>query len=58
MWIKGSSACREASDEKCFPGLDSASTANKLKIKEVLHIMWKGPSLNKQLHHYNISLNF
>jgi len=56
--LKGSSACREACDEKCFAVLESANTAYKLKIKEALHKMWEGPDLNKQLHHYNISLNF
>ena len=56
--LKVSSACREACDEKCFAVPDSTNTAYKLKIKEALHIMWEGPNLNKQLHHYNISLNF
>ena len=31
--LKSCSACREACDEKCFAVLDSAKTANKLKIK-------------------------
>ena len=44
--------------ENCFAVLDSAGTAYKLKIKEVLHINWEGPNLNKQLNPYNISLNF
>ena len=56
--LKSSSACREACNENCFAVLDSAGTAYKRKIKEVLHIMWEGPNLNKQLNHYNISLNF
>ena len=56
--LKSSIACREACNENCFAVLDSASTAYKLKIKEALHIMWEGPNLNKQLNHYNISLNF
>ena len=56
--LKSSSACREACNEICFAVLDSAGTAYKLKIKEALHIMWEGPKLNKQLNHYNISLNF
>ena len=55
--LKGSSACREACDEKCFAVLDSVNTAYKLKIKEALHIMWEGPHLNKQLQHFNISLS-
>ena len=29
-----------------------------LRIKEALHIMWERPNLNKQLNHYNVSLNF
>ena len=56
--LKSSSACREACNENCFAVLDSAGTAYKRKIKEALHIMWEGPNLNKQLTHYNISLNF
>ena len=55
--LKGSSACREACDEKCFAVLESANTAYKLKIKEALYIIWEEPNLNKQLEHYNISLN-
>ena len=49
--------CRKACGEKCFAVLHSANAAYKLKIKEALHIMWEGPNLDKQLHHYNISLN-
>ena len=56
--LKSFSACREACNENCFTVLDSASTAYKLKIKEALHMMWEEPNLNKQLNHYNISLNF
>ena len=56
--LKSSSVCREACNENCFTVLDSASTANKLKIKKALHIMWEEPNWNKQLNHYNISLNF
>ena len=56
--LKGSSACREPCDEKRFTVLDTAYTANKLKTKEALHIMWEGPNLIKQLHHYTISLSF
>ena len=56
--LKSSSACREACNENCFAVLDSAGTAYKRKIKEALHIMWEGPNLNKQLNHYNVSLNF
>ena len=56
--LKSSSACREACNENCFAVLDSAGTAYKRKIKGALHIMWEGPNLNKQLNHYNISLNF
>ena len=48
----------QISNENYFAVLDSAGTAYKLKIKEALHIMWEGPNLNKQLNHYNISLNF
>ena len=55
--FKSSGACREACNENCFAVLDSASNAFELKIKEPLHIIWEGPHLNKQLNHYNISLN-
>ena len=58
VWEIIISACREACNENCFAVLDSAGTAYKRKIKEALHIMWEGPNLNKQLNHYNISLNF
>ena len=56
--LKSSSACRGACNENCSAVLDSANTAYKLRIKEALYIMWEVPNLNKQLNHYNISLNF
>ena len=56
--LKSSSTCKDACGEGCFRVLDSASSHHNLRIKEALHIMWERPNLNKQLNHYNVSLNF
>ena len=50
--------CKESCDKSCFKVIDSAKTYNQLKVKEVLHILWEGPNLNKQVQHYNFSLSF
>ena len=57
-YLKGSAACKEACNDSWFTVLDSANTSFKLKIKEALHIQWERPDLNKQIQHYNFSLNF
>ena len=56
--LQSSDACKNACNETCFKVIDSARTHYQLKIKEALHIMWEGPSLNKQVQHYNFSLAF
>ena len=56
--LKSSSSCKDASGEGCFRVLYSASSHHNLRIKEALYIMWEWPNLNKQLNHYNVSLNF
>ena len=56
--VQSSDACKNACSETRFKVIDSARTHYQLKIKEALHIMWDGPSLNKQVQHYNFSLAF
>ena len=56
--LEGSSACREVGNEQCFAELDSANTTYKPKMKEALHVIWEGPSVNEQINHCNISVNF
>ena len=33
-------------------------TYHHLKIKEALHIMWEKPILNKQVQHFDVTINF
>ena len=56
--LQSSKTCKDSCDESCFKVIDSAKTYNQLKVKEVLHILWEGPNLNKQAQHYNFSLSF
>ena len=56
--LASSSSRKDACGEGCFRVLDSASSHHNLRIKEALYIMWERPNLNKQLNHYNVSLNF
>ena len=56
--LESSNTCKNACNDSCFKVLDSAKTHYQLKIKEALHILWEGPNLNKQVQHYNFSLNF
>ena len=41
--------CKELRDTECFEFIDSATSSYKLKLKEVMHITWEKPSLNKQV---------
>ena len=57
-YLQSSDACKNACNQTCFKVIDSAKTHYQLKIKEALHILWEGTSLNKQVQHYNFSLPF
>ena len=54
--LKNPTSCKDVCRESCFKVLDTANTYHNLRIKEALHITWERPNLNKQLHHYNVSL--
>ena len=41
------SACKNLCDENCFTIIDSGPSPFRLKLKEVLHIKWLKPNLNK-----------
>ena len=50
--------CKAISTENCFEIMDSDSTPLKLlKLKEVMHIIWKKPLLNKQQKCVSISIS-
>ena len=51
------SACKNVCDENCFAIIDSASSSSRLKLKEVLHITWLKPNLNKQKEHVSITIS-
>ena len=42
----------------CFHILDHAPTSFQLKIKEVFDIRTEQPSMNQQLHRFNLKLTF
>ena len=56
--LESSNTCKNACNDSCFKVLHSAKKHYLLKIKESLHILWEGSNLNKQVRHYNYSLNF
>ena len=49
-------AWKALSTENCFEIIDSDSTPFRLKLKEAMRIIWKKPSLNKQIKHVSISI--
>ena len=51
------SACKNVCDENCFAIIDSASSSFRLKLKEVPHITWSSPNLNKQKEHISINIS-
>ena len=48
--------CKALSTQNYFEIIDSVSTPFRLKLKEVMHIIWKKPSLNKLQKHVSISI--
>ena len=56
--LQNSEHCRTLCSVDCFHILDHASTSFQLKIKEAIHIQIEQPSLNQQLHHFNLKLSF
>ena len=48
--LQSKEICKSKCDENCFSILDTASTKFSLQIKEGMHIEWKKPTLNKQVH--------
>ena len=56
--LQSSKTCKYSCDKSCFKVIDSAKMYHQVKVKEALHIFWEGPSLNKQIQHYNFSLTF
>ena len=49
--------CRDLCDESCFIIIDHASSSFRLKLKEVLHIIWLKPVLNKQKNQVSITIS-
>jgi len=56
--LQQSEARRNSCSAECFKVIDHATRKFQVKIKEALHISWEQPSLNKQLHHVNLTLSF
>ena len=48
--------CKELCNAECFEIIDSATSSYRLKLKEVMHITWEKPSLNKQVKQVSISI--
>ena len=49
--------CKNLCDEGCFRVIDYASSPFRLKVKEVLHINWLMPDLNKQKEYVRITIS-
>ena len=49
--------CRDLCDDSCFIIIDHASSSFRLKLKEVLHITWLKPLLNKQKNNVSIIIS-
>ena len=47
--------CNELWYAECFEIIDSVTSSYRLKLKEVMYITWKKPSLNKQVKHVSIN---
>ena len=54
--LQASESRRNLCTKNNFKILHSASSTYQLKIKEVLHILWKKPLLHKQVFHVNLGL--
>ena len=54
----GNENWKALSTDNCIEIIDSASSQFRLKLKEAIHIVWKKPSLNKQLKHVSITIIF
>ena len=49
--------CRDLCDDSCFIIIHHASSSFRLKLKEVLHVTWLKPVLNKQKNHVSITIS-
>jgi len=54
--LQSSERCHQSCSTDCFEILDSTPTKFQLKLKEVIHINWRKPNLNQQVHHVNLTL--
>ena len=55
--LNENSNCRDLCDDSCFVIISHASSSFRLKLKEVLHITWLKPALNKQKNHVSITIS-
>ena len=55
--LLGSQQCKDTVSADCFSILDTAPTQHQLRVKEILHITWNKPSLNKQVNHFTVSIS-
>ena len=55
-YLQESRACNSVCNKDCFSVIGRATTEYQLKIKEVMHIKWIPPKLNKHVKHYTLSL--
>ena len=49
--------CKSLCEEGCFQVIDYAPSPFRLKTKEVLHINWLKPDLNKEREQVNITIS-
>ena len=55
-YLRESRVCNSVCNKDCFSVIDRATTQYQLKMREVMHIKWIQPKLNKQVKHYTLSL--
>ena len=55
--LHSSETCFDSYNSLCFKIIDKANSKFGLKIKETLHINWRKPNLNAQLHHLALTLS-
>ena len=54
--LQASNNCRQLVTDECFTIVDQSENNWNLRVKEALYISWIKPDLNRQLHHYRLSL--
>ena len=55
--LKENPHCRQVSNFDCFDVINRDTSHFRLQLKEVMHITWKKPILNKQIKHVTLTIS-